>query len=46
MKVQETWNRAGLVYFILSIILTALFFLFFFSTMTAVIAGAASQGQY
>ena len=46
MKVQETWNRAGLIYFVVSIIFMAIFFLFFFSTMMAVIAGAASQSPY
>ena len=46
MKVQETWNRAGLIYFILTIIFFAVFLLFFFSSMMAIVAGAASQGRY
>ncbi|MDV5227911.1 ribonuclease G [Providencia rettgeri] len=46
MKVQETWNRAGLIYFIISVVFSVVFFLFFFSTMMAMLAGIASQGQY
>ncbi len=46
MKVQETWNRAGFIYFIVSIIFAVIFFLFFFSTMMAIIANSASQGMY
>ncbi|AYY79826.1 MULTISPECIES: hypothetical protein [Proteus] len=44
MKVQETWNRAGFIYFIISIIMAVIFFIFFFTTMMAMIATSASQG--
>ncbi|EKT53060.1 hypothetical protein [Providencia sneebia] len=46
MKVQETWNRAGLVYFIIMIISAFLFFLLFSSTLMAVIVGSTAQGNY
>ncbi|MEX6199589.1 ribonuclease G [Providencia stuartii] len=45
MKVQETWNRAGLFCFIISIVVTFIMF-FFLSSIIAIFGAASMQGHY